>query len=643
MTMVLKNRNGHGLVEVLVAIAILAIGGTAVVSLVLGAMQSSKIAGQRTQAVAFAREGIEAVHSVAKDAHNRLAVGTFGLDSDTGVWQLTTSEDQKGIFTREIIIESAYRDPQGNLAEVGVIDPTSFKVTGLVKWNYLDRPKEYSLVSYVVNWDYREFINDFSADFSIGSLAETKVTQIDDGEISLTEIGADQWSCLDGQGDCTEKGWIFDAPGAADTNEIYVSGTTAFLVREKSPSVEFVIVDVSDPANMTEISTLELLATANDLVVSGNYAYIASDSNSQDSNSTELLIIDISDLSQPTKVGSFNASGGVNAESVFVSGSRAYLGRQSSSADEFFVIDISNPANPTKISSMNLKNTNVYGITVLGSFAYLATSGNAQELAIIDLTNETSLSVVGQLDLPGNADASDLDLSNSIAYLTRDKSPQNEFYLINVSDPESPVLLGSVDLPDNANSVWVDGTVAYVGTDNNDQEIVIINVSDSAIPSVSGGYDAKGDVNGVIKANGLVYLGTAGDEAELEIIGSSQGEGADSGGGFAQSGQYYSVVIDALSEANWMSLEWSEDLLCSGSAVMVQVRSGQSDALLESALWQGPDGFDQDEDDYYSLAGKYLLPPDHNGNQFFQYRVLLSADGTCTPHFEDLVIQYIPY
>ena len=62
------------------------------------------------------------------------------------------------------------------------------------------------------------------------------------------------------------------------------------------------------------------------------------------------------------------------------------------------------------------------------------------------------------------------------------------------------------------------------------------------------------------------------------------------------------------------------------------------------ALWQGPDGKDDDETDFYELADGVTLNPDHNGDRYFQYRVTFSEpDGSCTPRLDDIFLTYTAY
>lgn len=100
-------------------------------------------------------------------------------------------------------------------------------------------------------------------------------------------------------------------------------------------------------------------ATAAGISVSGSYAYVAD-------QATGLLIIDISNSSNPTLTGNYDTPG--YAECVFVSNTYAYVADGQSGLQ---VINISDPVNPTLAGSYDTQNT-AYGVFVYGPYTYVA-------------------------------------------------------------------------------------------------------------------------------------------------------------------------------------------------------------------------------------------------------------------------------
>ena len=64
----------------------------------------------RVQALALAREGIDALHSLRDTDADTLVAGTHGLAIEDGSWTLTDSPLETGIFTRTVAIEAGEGD-----------------------------------------------------------------------------------------------------------------------------------------------------------------------------------------------------------------------------------------------------------------------------------------------------------------------------------------------------------------------------------------------------------------------------------------------------------------------------------------------------------------------------------------------------
>ena len=99
------------------------------------------------------------------------------------------------------------------------------------------------------------------------------------------------------------------------------------------------------------------------MAVSGSYAYIADEANG-------LVVVDISDPTNPTLVGSYNTAG--YAAGMAVSGSYAYIADCDNGLVE---VDISDPINPTLTRSYNTAG-NARSVAVSGSYAYVADYDN---------------------------------------------------------------------------------------------------------------------------------------------------------------------------------------------------------------------------------------------------------------------------
>jgi hypothetical protein len=95
------------------------------------------------------------------------------------------------------------------------------------------------------------------------------------------------------------------------------------------------------------------------------------------------------------------------------------------------------------------------GVAVSGTHAYVADGGSG--LQVIDITNPESPRIVGSVDTPGNAMG--VAVSGTHAYVT---DGNRGLQVIDITDPESPEIVGSVDTPDKARGVAASGSLACV-------------------------------------------------------------------------------------------------------------------------------------------------------------------------------------
>lgn len=74
---------------------------------------------------------------------------------------------------------------------------------------------------------------------------------------------------------------------------------------------------------------------------------------------------------------------------------------------------------------------------------------------------------------------------------------------MDISQADSPVLLGSLDTPGVALGVAVDGNTAYLA--DGASGLRVISVSDPARPLLLGGLTTRGEVRGVVLDQGILY------------------------------------------------------------------------------------------------------------------------------------------
>ncbi len=219
--------------------------------------------------------------------------------------------------------------------------------------------------------------------------------------------------------------------------------------------------------------------------VSGNYAYVIDNSDSL------LRIIDISDPSNPTQVGSYNpgepfSSYDASSSLLGVSGGFVYLAIEGKSSNwQLLIIDVSNPANPHQVGSYNLddpgNNIYDYGVSVAGSYAYEtveyqpAGQSLSQDIRVIDMSNPANPQQVGSYKFAWatiyNPVKGYVFASNGYVYLLRnipkygDYTSSWEFEVIDVRNPANPLHVGSYQYDDPSSApqkIIVKGKYAYI-------------------------------------------------------------------------------------------------------------------------------------------------------------------------------------
>ncbi len=114
------------------------------------------------------------------------------------------------------------------------------------------------------------------------------------------------------------------------------------------------------------------------------------------------------------------------------------------------------------------------------------------------------------------------------------------------------------------------------------------------------------------------------------------------GGDYALSGLLVSSKFNMSDNSPIQVIEWDENIpTCSPvCAIKLQIRSANNQGQLSSAEWSGPEGEDGDETDYFTVSTGELIHTDHNGDQWMQYQVFLSGNGSETPIFEKIKVNY---
>jgi hypothetical protein len=220
------------------------------------------------------------------------------------------------------------------------------------------------------------------------------------------------------------------------------------------------VFDVTTPTNPQLVGRCVLPPYANDVALSGHYAYVGAD--------TGLLAVDVQTPTSPTRVGALALPG--SAMKVRIRGNTAYV------ADNYSglrVVDISTPASPAEIGHFDI-NDYLYYAVPSGHYVYTACIYTG--LRTIDVQTPSNPVQVDSFPVPGPAQS--VALADSIACLAAGKL----LYVLDISHPNLPQEIGSCVPTSDPVYVTVAGHYAYVCA----YDLDIVDIANPADPHVVG-------------------------------------------------------------------------------------------------------------------------------------------------------------
>jgi len=264
-------------------------------------------------------------------------------------------------------------------------------------------------------------------------------------------------------------------------NAVYVDGNYAYVGDGLDG---LLIVNITNPSNPTLVGSYNTPSSARDVHKLGNFAYIA------DSQSG-LQIINVSNPVNPLLAGNFNTT---RADGVFVINDYVYLTDRWDEA--MMIIDVSTPSSPSLLGSYSTGDE-CRKVHVVGNYAYIANFESG--LLIVNISNPSSPSYVGNLIMPDQTHG--LYVADSYVYVAAFFSG---LQIVDVSNPSTPSIVGTYNTPEEAWNVVVDGDFAYLAAGAGGFNI--LDVSNPGSPSLEGGYTPAGSVVDVAIDDNYIYI-----------------------------------------------------------------------------------------------------------------------------------------
>jgi hypothetical protein len=224
---------------------------------------------------------------------------------------------------------------------------------------------------------------------------------------------------------------------------------------------ELRVLDVANPALPVQIGITQLSGEGLDIVIVGDYAYVAIDN-------LGLTVLDISDPTHPSEAGEFISPIWKPTTGLALSGNLIVLARGCT----IQLVDISQPVDPQGGATYTLAacSPTLADVEVSGSFVYLVTEGHSMGiLEIIDFQTisevfansmdvwMSTITVVGNFAYAGGLDA---------------------FVVLDLTTPSTPEYKGRYEESGRYYEIVASGNYAYATTDDANGELVVWDISD---------------------------------------------------------------------------------------------------------------------------------------------------------------------
>lgn len=433
-----SNKKGISVVEAVIATAVFSLIVASIMTSIFSANRIILVSGEKSRATFLAEEGLEAVRSIRDEglegSFESLSPGTYGLELINNRWTLTNSSDTTDIFSRSITISDIDTDHKEIVSTViwqqDTLQADSVSLTTQLSnwmkrldgdWLYptqratLNLPGNNNGIKIQTSGDHAFVVRDGGINFFVINVSNPSLPSVV-SSLSLPGALSDivlsgNYAYVTSNDNARELVVVnisnpsspsiagtFNNPGNQNATGVYVAGSLAYVTFDANN--EFSLINISNPSSPSLISTLNLTGRANEIIVSGEYAYVVSNDDSE-----ELQVIDVSNPSSPAKVASLNLSGISDAKTVSLLEDTLLVGQGTT----FHTVDIQTPETPILLGSISTSG-NINDISLdfqkveNSTYAYVATDSNTMEFQVMDISSSQNPTLLGSLDIPSNND-----------------------------------------------------------------------------------------------------------------------------------------------------------------------------------------------------------------------------------------------
>lgn len=279
---------------------------------------------------------------------------------------------------------------------------------------------------------------------------------------------------------------------------IAVSGTLAI---EAGIGVSFI--DTYYPEFPIILSSVPGVAYS--VTVSDGVAYLAG-------GGLGMSAIEFSDPQNPSQIGVYAAPG--NTMDVQVIGNVAYLAGSAG----LQCLDISYPQNTALVASLDTLSTQSFVFS--HDLAYVACGSGLQ---VVDVSAAQNPVLLGSCSMPQFMDAEKIAVADTMAYVAgaffnpHSWTGNPELDIIDISDPQSPMLTGSLALSNTSYTVGgvaVHDGLAFVAYGS---YLKTVDVSVPQNPTYISEWTASGEIRSIAVADNIAYVSTSAGMQVLDI------------------------------------------------------------------------------------------------------------------------------
>jgi hypothetical protein len=315
-----------------------------------------------------------------------------------------------------------------------------------------------------------------------------------------------------------------------DALSVFVDGDYAY-VTDKDEGLK--VVNITDPTNPHKIGSYDTPNIAQSIYVDGDYVFIADGSG--DAFLRNVIVLDVTDPSNPTLLGNCTTAASGSATGIYVSGDTAYV---ACTVGGVYAVDVTDPSAPQSIGNVNTAGE-AYSVVIDGDYAYVADGTNG--LVVVDIIDPTNLNIVATFST-GISSATNIVIEGNYAYvidinngmivvnITDPTTPSfveswsksgasdafaygNYLYVtditdglsvVNITDPNTPKFINTISLPGLAQAIVIEGCYAYIAC--YDGGFQVAELSNASPPNLIGTYDTPSFAQDVFVSGNYAYV-----------------------------------------------------------------------------------------------------------------------------------------